>query len=73
MNEQELKDTLVRENGEFRKILEEHRSCELELDRIREKTHLTEADDVAEREIKKRKLALKDRMYRIMADFENRR
>jgi uncharacterized protein len=72
MNEQELKDTLVRENGEFRKILEEHRSCELELDRIREKTHLTEADDVAEREIKKRKLALKDRMYRIMADFENR-
>lgn len=72
MNEQELKDTLARENGEFRKILEEHRSCELELDRIREKTNLTEADDVAEREIKKRKLALKDRMYRIMADFENR-
>lgn len=72
MNEQELKDTLARENGEFRKILEEHRSCELELDRIREKTHPTEADDVTEREIKKRKLALKDRMYRIMADFENR-
>jgi uncharacterized protein YdcH (DUF465 family) len=73
MNEQELKDTLARENGEFRKILEEHRSCELELDRIREKTHPTEADDVTEREIKKRKLALKDRMYRIMADFEDRR
>jgi uncharacterized protein len=73
MNEQELKDTLARENGEFRKILEEHHSCELELDRIREKTHPTEADDVTEREIKKRKLALKDRMYRIMADFENRR
>jgi uncharacterized protein YdcH (DUF465 family) len=73
MNEQELKDTLARENGEFRKILEEHRSCELELDRIREKTHPTEADDVTERQIKKRKLALKDRMYRIMADFENRR
>jgi uncharacterized protein YdcH (DUF465 family) len=73
MNEQELKDTLARENGEFRKILEEHRSCELELDRIREKTHPTEADDVTERQIKKRKLALKDRMYRIMADFEDRR
>jgi len=73
MNEQELKDTLARENGEFRKILEEHRSCELELDRIREKAHPTEADDVAEREIKKRKLALKDRMYRMMADFESRR
>ncbi|HVP90908.1 MAG TPA: YdcH family protein [Terriglobales bacterium] len=70
MNEQELKDTLARENEDFRKILEEHRSCEISLERIRKKLHPTEADDVAEREIKKRKLALKDRMYRIMADFE---
>ncbi len=73
MNEQELKDTLARENGEFRRILEEHRSCELSLERIRQKSHPTEQDDLAERDLKKRKLALKDRMYRIMADFEARR
>jgi hypothetical protein len=73
MNEQELKDTLARENREFREILKEHRSCEVELDRIRRKAHPTEADNVTEREIKKRKLVLKDRMYRIMADYEGRR
>jgi len=73
MNEQEIKETLARENAEFRKILEEHRTCEQALETIRAKTHPTESDGLAERDLKKRKLALKDRMYRIMADFENRR
>jgi uncharacterized protein YdcH (DUF465 family) len=73
MNEEEIKETLARENMEFRKILEEHRSCERALEKIREKTHPTESDGLAERDLKKRKLALKDRMYRIMADFEKGR
>lgn len=72
-NEQELKEILARENGEFRRILDDHRSCELELEKIRLKPHVTEADALAEREIKKRKLALKDRMYRIMRDYETSR
>ncbi len=32
MNEQELKEVLIRENGEFRKALEDHRTCETELE-----------------------------------------
>jgi uncharacterized protein YdcH (DUF465 family) len=70
MKEQELKETLARENGEFRKILDEHQTCDLELEKIRLKTHLTGADTLAERDLKKRKLALKDRMYRIMLEHE---
>jgi len=72
MNEQELKAILARENGEFRKILDDHRTCELELDNLRAKTPFGEADALAERELKKRKLALKDRMYQIMAEYGKR-
>jgi uncharacterized protein YdcH (DUF465 family) len=73
MNEQELKEILIRENGEFRKALEDHRTCEIELDQMRLKTHVTEADALLERDLKKRKLALKDRMYQIMLEREKTR
>jgi uncharacterized protein YdcH (DUF465 family) len=73
MNEQELKEMLLRENSEFRKVFEEHRTCELELEKIRLKSHVTEADALAERDLKKRKLALKDRMYRFMLEHKKNR
>ena len=72
MNEQELKDTLARENGEFRRILDEHRACELELEKLRATTPFGEAEALAERDLKKRKLILKDRMYQIMAGYGKR-
>jgi uncharacterized protein YdcH (DUF465 family) len=69
MKEHELKELLSRENLEFRKALEDHRACEAELERIRLKSHPTDADALTERDLKKRKLALKDRMYRIMQEY----
>lgn len=69
MDEEKLKETLLRENRGFRKAFEDHRTCELELERLRLKARLTEADALAERDLKKRKLALKDRMYRIMQEY----
>jgi uncharacterized protein YdcH (DUF465 family) len=69
MKEQELKELLSRENLEFRHVLEDHKACELELESLRRKTHPTDADVLAERNLKKRKLALKDRMYRIMQEY----
>ena len=73
MNEQELKEILLRQSGAFRTVFEEHRTCELELDKLRLKTHLTESEALAEREIKKRKLVLKDRMYQLMLEHEKSR
>lgn len=73
MNEQELKELLLRENAEFRKVLEDHRTCEAELEKLLLKMPVTEADAVLERDLKKRKLALKDRMYQIMLDHEKGR
>ncbi len=69
MDETELKELLLRENEEFRKLYEEHRSCEKKLDILTAKSFLTEDEKLEERELKKRKLALKDRMYLLMAQF----
>jgi uncharacterized protein YdcH (DUF465 family) len=67
MDEQALKEVLLRENAEFRRVHDDHQACEKALDAIRAKAYLSaEADE--ERELKKRKLALKDRMYRLMSD-----
>jgi uncharacterized protein YdcH (DUF465 family) len=68
MDEKELKELLLRENAEFRRAHGDHQECEKALDVIRGKTHLSAAEIDEERELKKKKLALKDRMYRLMSD-----
>jgi uncharacterized protein len=66
MDENELKELLARENPEFRRVLEEHRACEAALDGLAAKPFLTDAETLQVKELKKRKLALKDRMYQTM-------
>ena len=68
MDEKALKAFLMKENPEFRKAADEHQACEQTLEELRRKSHPTEADTLLEREIKKRKLALKDRMYAMMLE-----
>ncbi|MCK7470574.1 MAG: DUF465 domain-containing protein [Desulfomicrobium escambiense] len=68
MDEQALKELLLRENPEFRRAHDDHQACEKALDAIRAKAYLSPAEADEERELKKKKLALKDRMYRLMSD-----
>ena len=69
MDELEVKELLLRENAEFRRAYEDHQACEKAIDAIRGKSHPSPADADEEREFKKKKLVLKDRMYRLMADY----
>jgi uncharacterized protein YdcH (DUF465 family) len=68
MDEQAIKELLLRDNAEFRRAHDDHQACEKALDEIRGKTHLSPAEADEERDLKKRKLALKDKMYRMMAE-----
>ena len=70
MDENALKERLLRENQEFRKLFEEHQKYEKKLAEFQGKTHLTDLEWLEEKELKKRKLALKDRMYLMMKDFQ---
>ena len=72
MDERKLKEILLRESPDFRQAHDEHQACERELKKLVGKAFPDEADVQAEKEIKKRKLALKDRMYRLMQERAGR-
>lgn len=69
MDEKELKELLNKESKEFRKVYELHQKCENELGKFSKKGFLTEAEKLAEKELKKKKLILKDKMYRMMTEY----
>lgn len=69
MDEKALKELMLREDKDFRKLHEEHQDCEMRLEILQMKSFLSEEEKVEERELKKRKLALKDKMYLMMAEF----
>gem|GEM_PF-245010 len=69
IDEEFLKAKLIKENDEFKKAFEEHQACENELEVLRQKSSLTERDFLTEKELKKKKLTLKDRMYRLMSEY----
>lgn len=66
MDENELKELLARENPDFRRALEDHRACEAALEGLKAKPFLNDAEALEVKDLKKRKLALKDRMYQLM-------
>ncbi|MBP1766086.1 MAG: hypothetical protein H6P98_201 [Candidatus Aminicenantes bacterium] len=69
MDEKALKELMLKENAEFRKLHDGHQACEKRLESLQGKSFLNEQEKLEERELKKRKLALKDRMYKMMAEF----
>lgn len=69
MDETQLKDKLLKESEEFQTVFSEHRDCEAELAKLQKKAYLSENETLREKELKKKKLALKDRMYRLMSEY----
>ena len=66
MQEKELKDLLLKENDEFKKASKLHQQYEKKLEKLKAKSFLTEAEKQEEKELKKKKLILKDKMYVMM-------
>jgi len=73
MDEKALKELMLRENADFRRLHKDHQACEKRLEDLQSKSFLTEEEKLEERDLKKRKLALKDRMYLMMAEFRKAR
>ncbi len=68
MEEKELKEVLLKKNREFKKAFDLHQECERKLEKLKKKSCLTEEERLEEKELKKKKLALKDKMYYLMAE-----
>lgn len=73
MNEQtqDLKSLLLQTNEEFSHLAAEHHTLEDRLHELTGKSHPSEPELLEEVTLKKRKLALKDRMEAIARDFQH--
>ena len=69
MNPLEVKNHLMATDAEFSRLVREHSEYEQELTVLSGRSFLTEAEQMQEIELKKRKLSLKDQMERIIQRF----
>lgn len=64
-----VRDLLARENEEYRRLLEKHRSYEEKLEALNARHFLSDEEKVQAVALKKHKLAVKDRMAAIARSF----
>ena len=69
---EEVKELLARENDEFRRLQEKHRSFEERLTALNGKIFLSDQEKLETTKLKKEKLLLKDRMAAIAREYLQR-
>jgi len=67
--EEELVERLTRENEEFSKTKQTHSQLAKQLDELEKKPFLSPQDEVEIKILKKKKLALKDQMEKILIKY----
>ena len=68
-SDMELIETLTKENEEFRKAKETHAEYAKQLDELEKKPYITPQDEVEIKVLKKKKLACKDLMEKILLQY----
>ena len=64
---QDIRQSLLEADPEFRRLAEEHFRCEVQLEKIHDERYVNSEDLLQESILKKQKLHLKDRMEMIVA------
>lgn len=67
--EEELVERLMRENEEFSKVKQAHSQLARQLDELEKKPFVGPQDEMEIKVLKKKKLALKDQMERILVKY----
>jgi uncharacterized protein YdcH (DUF465 family) len=71
--EAELRDQLLKENAEYRRLAAEHQSYDHQLEDLSNKHFLSEEEQLQEKTLKKKKLMLKDQMYSMVQHYRKLR
>jgi uncharacterized protein YdcH (DUF465 family) len=69
MQESALREQLLLENAEYRKLAAEHQMYDHKLEDLASKHFLSDEEKLQEKTLKKKKLALKDQMYSIVQKY----
>lgn len=70
MNEQQIRERLLKENEEFRKISEEHHKLDNVLAEIDKKVYLTPEEEIERKKLQKQKLLKKDLMAELIRVYK---
>jgi uncharacterized protein len=70
VKEKEIVELLKKENDEFRKLSEEHRSLDMVLAEIDSKRFLTQDEEIERKRIQKQKLLKKDQMAAFVREYK---
>ncbi|MEM1181069.1 MAG: DUF465 domain-containing protein, partial [Acidobacteriota bacterium] len=68
--EDSVKEEMLKNDGRFRSLAEEHQDCERKLTEIQAKSLLSEEDEMEIKRLKVHKLALKDHMESLAREHE---
>lgn len=71
MSDEEIIETLKRDNEEFRKLYQEHRDLDGMLSELDKKHFLTTEEEVELHRLKKEKLLKKDRIAELVKNYKN--
>ncbi len=66
MRDAELREQLLKDDAEFRKLAAEHQQYDQLLEDLSSKHFLSEEEELREKTLKKKKLMLKDQMHSIV-------
>ncbi len=69
MNDEEIKELLRKENEEFKKLNEEHKSLKSLLAEMDRKVYLSADEEMERKKLQKLKLSKKDRMAELIRDY----
>ncbi|MBI5050746.1 MAG: DUF465 domain-containing protein [Nitrospirae bacterium] len=72
MKDTEIAEVLKKDNEEYKKLDEEHRSLEKKLAEIDKNRYLTPEDEMERKKIQKQKLARKDRMAEMVREYKKK-
>jgi uncharacterized protein YdcH (DUF465 family) len=70
MENRDISQTLYEQNPEYRNLAEEHRSLESRLYELSSRIYLSDREQIEEVTLKKKKLALKDRMQALVRQHD---
>jgi uncharacterized protein YdcH (DUF465 family) len=72
IEESALREQLLLENAEYRKLAAEHQMYDHKLEDLYSKHFLSDEDKLQEKTLKKKKLALKDQMHFMLQEYYKR-
>ncbi len=71
MEERKIKDHLLKENLEFQTVYKQHQEIDIKLEQMNQKGFLSENEKFEEKELKKKKLLLKDKIYYLISEYRD--